>query len=73
MRFGDERQQLCQKCFGPSSLEKNREQTEVSTKVKLLSPCNQFMFAEHSPNEIVETGMPIRLAEKRTGNVLTPN
>jgi hypothetical protein len=41
--------------------------------VKPLSPCNRFMIAKDSPNGIVETGLPIRLAEKSTENVPTPN
>jgi hypothetical protein len=42
----------------------------TADKVKSLSPEHQFISAKHSPAGIVETGLPIRLAEKERGMCL---
>jgi len=42
-------------------------------KLKSLSPKHRFVIAKHPLHGIVETGPPIRLAEKSAGNVPAPN
>ena len=38
-------------------------------KVKSPSPPHRFVIAEYSPEGVVETGLPIRLAEKSAGSL----